>query len=121
MRRLGELTWLEAKAVLEKGAIALWPIGATEAHGPHLPLDTDVSIAFESCRRAAPVIATRLGFEPLMLHPLAFSVAEFASPFAGTISIPKATAIAYVRDVLTAASSLGFKAICAVNAYLEPE
>lgn len=120
MRRLAELTWPEAQDVLSRGAIALWPIGATEAHGPHLPLDTDVTIAFESCRRAAPVIAARFGVEVLMLHPLAFSVAEFASPFAGTISIPKSTAIAYVRDVVLGACRLGFKAVCLVNAHLEP-
>lgn len=121
MRRLAELSWPEAQLVLQRGAIALWPIGATEAHGPHLPLDTDVTIAFETCRRAAPVIAARFQCEPLMMHPLAFSVAEFASPFAGTISIPKATSIAYVRDVLVAASAIGFKAVCLVNAHLEPE
>jgi creatinine amidohydrolase len=99
----------------------LWPIGSTEAHGPHLPLDTDVTIAFETCRRASLVIPMKFGLEPLMLHPLAFSVAEFATPFAGTISIPKATAIAYVRDVMLGAAKLGFKAICLVNAHLEPE
>jgi len=43
LRRLAELSWPEAQLVIQRGAIALWPIGATEAHGPHLPLDTDVT------------------------------------------------------------------------------
>lgn len=29
------------------------PLGATEQHGPHLPLDTDTTIAVELCRRLA--------------------------------------------------------------------
>jgi creatinine amidohydrolase len=121
LRRLAELSYLEARAALEKGAIALWPIGSTEAHGPHLPLDTDVIIASEICRRSAPSIAQRFSAEPLLLEPLAFTVTDFAAPFSGTISIPKATAIAYVRDVVLATAQLGFRAVCLVNGHLEPE
>jgi creatinine amidohydrolase len=47
-------------------------------------------------------------------------VTEYASPFAGTISIPKETALAYVRDVAVAVASQGFRALCLVNAHLEP-
>ena len=40
---LSELTYPQA-AELE-GAVGLLPAGATEAHGPHLPLNTDAVIA----------------------------------------------------------------------------
>ena len=42
---LGELSWNEARDAFGAGAVALLPVGATEAHGPHLPLSTDVIIA----------------------------------------------------------------------------
>src|SRR5690348_16532382 len=118
-RRLASLTYLEAAALFERGVIGLWPVGSTEAHGPHLPLDTDVLIAETVCARAAPAIARQHGLEAVILPPLAFTVTEFASPFSGTISIPKATAIAYVRDVALSAAALGLKALCLVNAHLE--
>jgi creatinine amidohydrolase len=48
-------------------------------------------------------------------------VTDFAGPFSGTLSIPKASTIPYVRDVLLAAAGQGFKAVCMVNAHLEPQ
>ena len=53
MTDLAKLTWPEARARLTARAIALVPIGRTEPHGPHLPLDTDVTLALGQARRAA--------------------------------------------------------------------
>ncbi len=117
---LGDLTFPKVKALLEGGAVALWPTGSTEAHGPHLPLSTDVLIATETCRRAAPAVKAKLGLDALILPPLAFTITDYAAPFSGTISIPKETAVAYVRDVVLGASRHGFRAVCLVNAHLEP-
>lgn len=117
---LAHLTYPEAQAVLQKGAVALWPTGSTEAHGPHLPLETDVTIARESARRAAPLIAERLGLEAVLLPPLAFTITDYASPFSGTISITAATTRAYVEEVCLGAAKQGFRAVCLVNAHLEP-
>jgi creatinine amidohydrolase len=117
MKRLAELTY---KDVPRADAIALWPIGSTEAHGPHLPLSTDVIIAEETCLRAAPKLEGRFQAEVVVLPSLAFTVTDFAAPFAGTISIPKETALAYVRDVVASVARLGFRAVCLVNAHLEP-
>ncbi|MBN8866490.1 MAG: mycofactocin biosynthesis peptidyl-dipeptidase MftE [Solirubrobacterales bacterium] len=41
MRRLADASWQEA----ERGGILVVPLGATEQHGPHLPLGTDTAIA----------------------------------------------------------------------------
>ena len=39
--RLDEMTWPEVKDVLEKSYVILLPVGSTEQHGPHLPLNID--------------------------------------------------------------------------------
>jgi creatinine amidohydrolase len=40
------MTWKEVEAVIAEGVDAiLLPIGTTEQHGPHMPLDTDCVIA----------------------------------------------------------------------------
>lgn len=119
--RLAALAYPEVEAAIRRGAVLLWPTGSTEAHGPHLPLDTDVVIAERTCAQAEAEIRARFGLEALVLPPLTFTVTEFAAPFAGTITIPKATAIAYVRDVAISAATLGARAVCLVNAHLEPE
>ncbi len=118
--KLAELRYPEAQRAIEGGAVALWPAGATEAHGPHLPLATDVIIAEETCQRAVPEIRSALDLAAVVLPPLAFTVTDFAGPFSGTVSVPKETTTAYVRDVLLGVARQGFKAVCLVNAHLEP-
>jgi creatinine amidohydrolase len=117
---LADLTYEEARDALAAGAVALLPTGATEAHGPHLPLSTDVVIAREAARRAARTLRDE-GLSALVLPPLAYAVTEYASEFAGTISLPFDTATALVRDVLCGAMRTGFRGIVIVNAHLEPE
>ena len=62
---LASLTYEEAKAILDRGAYALLPAGATEAHGPHLPLATDVIISREGAIRAAHLLKSE-GIETLL-------------------------------------------------------
>lgn len=117
-RKLGELTYEEAADVVAKGAVALLP-GATEAHGPHLPLATDVIISETAAMRAS-VLLERNGVEALVLPPLAYAVTDFAMGFGGTISLPRDTARALVGDVCLAALKSGFRAVVLCNAHLEP-
>ncbi len=57
---LEHLTWQEVEAAREGGVAAvLIPIGSTEQHGPHMPLDTDCFIARSLCERAAEAGARR--------------------------------------------------------------
>ena len=53
--RLGELTYPEVEAIVggPRATAAIIPIGSTEAHGPHLPLATDVIISEAMAERAA--------------------------------------------------------------------
>ncbi|MAQ17937.1 MAG: hypothetical protein CMN30_24455 [Sandaracinus sp.] len=118
-RMLADLTYEEADTLKEAGAVALLPIGATEAHGPHLPLATDVIISVH----AAKVAVTRLraeGVASVVLPPVAYAVTEFAASFGGTISIRSETARALMRDVMVGAHRAGFRAVVVCNAHLEP-
>lgn len=117
---LADLTYEEARAAIAEGAIAFLPTGATEAHGPHLPLSTDVVISREAARRAARLLRDE-GKSALVLPPLAYAVTEYASEFSGTISLPLETATALVRDVILGAMRTGFRGVVLVNAHLEPD
>ncbi len=39
---MAELSWPEFKQKMEENVIVFLPLGATEQHGPHLPLSVDV-------------------------------------------------------------------------------
>jgi creatinine amidohydrolase len=97
----------------------LLPVGSTEAHGPHLPLSTDVIIAEEMALRAARLLAER-GETALVLPPVAYSVTDFSEGFAGSISLAAETATALVRDVLHSLIKQGFTRLALANAHLEP-
>lgn len=113
------MTYEEARQSAEAGAVAFLPAGATEAHGPHLPLATDVIIAEQAAVRAARLLRSE-GREAVVLPALAYGVTEFAASFAGTISLPLDTAQALARDVMLGAARAGFGAIVVCNAHLEP-
>ncbi|QXC63339.1 mycofactocin biosynthesis peptidyl-dipeptidase MftE [Aquihabitans sp. G128] len=49
---LGSATWTEVDLVADRLVLVV-PLGATEQHGPHLPLATDTDVAEAVARRAA--------------------------------------------------------------------
>jgi creatinine amidohydrolase len=115
---MSEMTWTEVDEALKDRPVALVPVGATEAHGPHLPLSTDTLIAAELARRGAAKLKEH-GIPSLILPPVAFTVADFGADFAGTLSLPADTATALLRDVCLA-SGKRFRAVALVNIHLEP-
>lgn len=63
--------------------VLLVPVGSTEQHGPHLPLDTDTRIAVELARRAAAELSTQV----VMAPALAYGASGEHAGFPGTLSI----------------------------------
>jgi creatinine amidohydrolase len=116
---LGDITWEEVRALDAARAVALLPIGATEAHGPHLPLATDVIIAEAMARAGAARLAAR-GAPVLLLPPVAYSVARYAAGFAGTLSVRPETATALLVDLARALADHGLRRLGLANAHLEP-
>lgn len=116
---LEELTWPRAKKILAlSDALGLWPIGATEAHGPHLPLLTDVYLSQELCERVAQAVWGRRTC--VILPPLAFSVTTYAAGFAGSIGVAPETATRVIADTLDSLGRHGLPAVAMVNSHLEP-
>lgn len=116
---ISEMTWTEVQTALTDRPVALVPVGATEAHGPHLPLSTDTVIAQEVARRGAARLKTH-GVNCLILPPVAFTVSDFAADFAGTLNMAPETATALLRDVAVAASK-HFRAVVFVNIHFDPK
>jgi mycofactocin system creatininase family protein len=78
---LGGRTWPELDGPAT--VTLLVPVGSTEQHGPHLPLDTDTRIA-EAVARGA---AARLGDQVLVAPAVSFGASGEHEMFAGTVSI----------------------------------
>lgn len=119
MRRLAELTWVEADRERAHEPIVLVPVGSTEAHGPHLPLDTDVILAEELAARAASALEAN-GWSVLIAPSLAYAVTDCAAGFAGTITVSEPAATGLLTEVCASLIRQGFERVCLVNGHLEP-
>ncbi len=82
MTRLADTPWPTAGDLAAAGAVLIVPVGATEQHGPHLPLTTDTDIAV-AVAEAAAELDPRLVVAPAVPYG---SSGEHEG-FAGTLSI----------------------------------
>ena len=112
--RFEELT---RDAVRDQASTALfvWPVGAIEQHGPHLPVGTDTFHADRVTGDAASIASATI---PIVLVPtLPFGSSAHHLPFGGTMSIATET---YFRVVLGLAESLidgGVRRLFIVNGH----
>jgi len=120
VHELAQLTWEEVRDLDREHTLVVLPVGAIEAHGPHLPLDTDVVIATAMARAGARKLAAR-GRLVVILPALAYTAASFGAAFHGTLSISAITVTALLVDVARSLSDQGFRLLALANVHLDPE
>ena len=119
LHRLSDLTWEEVGALDLDRTVAILPVGAIEAHGPHLPLDTDVTIA-EAMAEAGARRLSALGLEVVLLDGLRYTPAAFSASFPGTIDIGSATLTALLVDIAASLRRAGIATLAIANAHFDP-
>ena len=119
MTRWRDLAYPEHEQRAGRASVAILPVGALEAHGPHLPAGTDLVIAEVMARAAARVLEPE-GFAVALLPALAYTPAPFADEFAGTLSIRAETTTALVVDRARALAARGYACLALANAHFDP-
>jgi creatinine amidohydrolase len=100
-------TWRDVDTAIADGVdTVVVPLGATEQHGPHLPVDTDTRLGTAIAVRVARRLGDALVAPAVPLGPSA----EHLS-FPGTISIGADTARHLVRDVVASLDRHGFERV----------
>lgn len=117
--RLAEMTWKQVKELDKARVVAFLPLGAIEAHGPHLPLATDGIIAQGMAEEAAGKMAAR-GFLPVMLPTLHVSAAPFARRFPGTLDARPQAVATLIVDMALSLARAGIRLLGIANAHLDP-
>jgi len=84
---LGELGAATSSQLSGISPSIIIPLGSTEQHGPHLPLDTDTRIATAVAGAAQVILKARLAYEWLVAPAIAYGASGEHQSFAGTISI----------------------------------
>jgi creatinine amidohydrolase len=103
---LDRLTWPEIRAELDGGRdTVVVAFGATEQHGPHLPLGTDAMIGDHLAR----LVAERL--DAFLAPTVRVGCSSHHLAFAGTLSLADATFHAIVADLVSSLAGNGFARI----------
>jgi creatinine amidohydrolase len=113
-----EMTWPEVREAARANRPAVVPVGSTEQHGPHLPLNTDcvlpVAVALEAARRLPLVVAP-----PVRFGAMSRALSGGGETFPGTLSLRATTLIATVHEVLLGLAKSGFRRLCLQNWHYE--
>ena len=106
---LDRLSWPEVKAELERGRdTVVVAFGATEQHGPHLPLATDALLGDHLAR----LVAERL--DAFVAPTVRIGCSEHHLAFPGTLSLSERTFHGVVADLVRSLSQGGFRRVVLV-------
>jgi creatinine amidohydrolase len=108
-----KLTWPEINEAVAAGKVPVVPVGSTEQHGPHLPLDVDCVCPTGVAMAAAERVPDRILVLPTIVHGYTAHVMDFP----GTINIHYEHFIAMVLDVVKSLAYHGFKKIILLNGH----
>ena len=111
---LAEITNLELENFLQKYHTVYIPVGATEQHGPHSPVNTDVLIPQEIARRVAEKQGNAL-VAPALPYTLSYPHRGFACEFSLSIE----TFMATIKDLAISFARAGFKRIVFLNGHFD--
>jgi creatinine amidohydrolase len=93
----------------------VWPFGAFEQHGPHLPLGTDGLFADRLLDAVLAELPAELPIWRLPLQSLGFSPEH--GTFAGTLSLPAEALLQLVETVGRQLAATGFKRLVLFNGH----
>lgn len=103
-------------AEVATSATLVLPVGATEQHGPHLPVGVDAMVAEHVARAAAAHASTQE--HPIFVAPaLCYGSSHHHLPRAGTLSMRSTTMLAALVDLLSSAATTGFRRMFVLNGH----
>ncbi|MEM3832677.1 MAG: creatininase family protein [Thermoprotei archaeon] len=112
---LGKLTWSEVSDIVNNVDFVIVPIGSTEQHGEHLPLDNDAYTALEISKLVTETLKEKLKI--LIAPPIPYGMSEHHMDFPGTITLKNETLINVIKDICISLSRHGFKKILILNGH----
>lgn len=111
--RLTEMSWPQVRAVLDAGMrTALFAVGSTEQHGPHLPLQTDALLGEAIVTALAPRLPGTV-----LAPTIPIGVSPHHMAFPGTVTLDAATFKSMVERCVESLASHGFTTVLVVPSH----
>jgi creatinine amidohydrolase len=113
-----KMTWPEYEQRVADGAVVFLPVGATEQHGPHLPMGTDAIFA----ERMSEEVAREMN--GMVLPVIRYGYKSQArsgggQTFPGTTSLDGATLTTMVRDIIRELARHGVRKLVVLDGHYE--
>jgi creatinine amidohydrolase len=109
---VGEITMPEFKKGVKKSSVLIVPFGTVEAHGTHLPLNTDTLVIREAVRKVA-----EKNKSVFMAPPIQYGVCTSTGPHPGTLGITASSLRHIASDIVKSAYAQGFRNIMLVSGH----
>ena len=110
------LSWTEIKNIAEmERSTIIWPFGAIEQHGPHLPLATDSIFVDEIVNEVLKLIPDKMPIMKIPTQSVGFSPEHLG--FEGTLSLSSNIVTSIILEVGKQLSDMGFKRLILLNAH----
>ncbi len=104
----------ELLATLDHQPVVIVPVGSIEQHGPHCPMDVDMSTPFHLAVAAAQAIDD---FPVIVAPPQTYGFTHYNMGEIGTITISLETFIATLNDIARSIWANGFRRIIMLNGH----
>src|SRR5712672_3282308 len=110
-----DIRWPEVSAADAARWIAVLPLAATEQHGPHLPLGTDVMIAQAHLARVRELLPAAIPATFLPVQPVGISTEHIGYP--GTLTLPVEVALRTWMALGESVARAGIKKLVMVTSH----
>jgi len=109
-------SWVQIKEHIEKNSLLILPIGTTEEHGPHLPVDTDARIAEAYGVRLAEAVAAEIPV--LLMDTIRYGYSmQIMRQWPGTIVVRSRVFMDMVFDICRSVLDMGFNKLVMLDCH----
>jgi creatinine amidohydrolase len=111
------MTYEEVLDAVQNNALVLFPVGVVEAHGPHLPIGTDMIAALDQALEIKKFF-NESGRACVIAPPFYFGGTKaMTRQFVGTFTSSKEVIVSEMMDILASLDRFGFKNVVLLNAH----
>lgn len=112
----GEKSWLELEEEIKKDSLIIIPVGTTEEHGRHLPVETDAMIARLFGDEYAKALQGKIPVLVTQAINFGYSM-NVVTNWPGTIKIRTRVFMDYMFDMIDSLMNMGFTKIALLDCH----
>jgi creatinine amidohydrolase len=109
-------SWPQMQEHLDKKSLLILPVGTTEEHGPHMPVDTDARIAEAYGESLAKALAPEIPL--LLMDTIRYGYSmQIMRQWPGTIVVRTRVFMDYVFDICRSVLDMGFEKLVVLDCH----